>query len=304
MAPPFTGKSDASKFLDAIPFLQARHYHPTRLGPVVFIVEHDMESGEDWDEAEDWQRRTNTQERESSVNYGVDPDSILSAVKPTQTAWHASGVNSCSLGIEQPGRAAQSRDEWLDDYGKRMIANTGKLTAALCIVFEIEVRVASSDDVVNYYLGRPYRTGLISHLTATEAAKRLGKKNYGHWDPGYSYPWDFLLAQVRLWLPGAHSPVPRPEVTTMSRIVLDPTKPKRPGKRPHVELAPNNDAIVGYWGSVLDGADPASPGFAEVRVRKLATKAVSIESEVDDEGNALGVAAIRADHSTELIPWA
>ncbi len=182
--------------LDAIPFLEARHYRVGRRAPIRFLVIHDMESSEKATSAEEWQQRTHTQDKVSSVHYGVDNDSICCAVFPTDEAFHAAGGNRDTIGTEHPGVARQTRDEWLDTYGIAMLRRSAALQAALCKRFGIPVRRATVADYVAAQNGQPFVGGLLGHIDITEAAKILGRAQHGHWDPGPNFPWAYFMALV------------------------------------------------------------------------------------------------------------
>lgn len=193
----FDTKADAAAWLALVPFLEARHYRQGRRGDVRFVVVHDMEAPERSDSAEKWVQRTHTQDRVSSVNYGVDDNSLWCAVRPVDEAFHVSAFNKHTVGIEHPGYARQSTAEWLDPYGQRMLARSSVLTAALCKAFDVPVRRATVDDLVNSEIGAfPWKGGVVGHIDCTLAAQRLGRPNHGHWDPGPGFPWDHYLGMV------------------------------------------------------------------------------------------------------------
>jgi N-acetyl-anhydromuramyl-L-alanine amidase AmpD len=190
-------KTEALTYLEAVPFLEARHYRRGRRAPVRFVVVHDMEVPEEINSAEKWVQRTHTQDRVSSVNYGVDADSTWCAVRPSDEAFHVSGMNRHTVGIEHAGYARQTRGQWLDGYGAKMLERSADLTAALCVAFDVPVRRASVADLVNSERDTfPWVGGIVGHIDCTLAAKQLGRPNHGHWDPGPAFPWDEYLEMV------------------------------------------------------------------------------------------------------------
>lgn len=192
-------------------FVQARNYTKgPRRGPVRFIVIHSMESHETTKTAENvasWFAGPSAPK--ASAHYCIDSDSIVQCVSEEDIAWHAPGVNADGIGIELAGRAAQSREDWLDDFGTRMLEHAADLIADICSRHDIPAEYVGAEGL------RTKTPGLVGHVDATVAFGKVG----GHVDPGPHFPWDHLLALVRARLaqPGT---IVRPEVP-LGRPALD-----------------------------------------------------------------------------------
>lgn len=114
----------------------------------------------------------------------IDDDSIVQCVKDKDIAFHAPGVNTRSLGIEQAGYAKQTREEWLDPYGQRMLRLVAKLVAAKCKQYDVPLVWLSPEEIV---VGR---RGICAHVDVTRAYPGKGS---GHYDCGPNYPMGLVL---------------------------------------------------------------------------------------------------------------
>jgi N-acetyl-anhydromuramyl-L-alanine amidase AmpD len=93
-------------------------------------------------------------------------------------AWHCAAYNSAALGIEQIGRAAQSKwdhQEWIE---------TARWIAYFSQTHGVPIRRARVAG------GRVLRSGVITH-------HRLGAAGGGHVDPGAGYPLGSVLRAAR-----------------------------------------------------------------------------------------------------------
>jgi len=123
----------------------------------------------------------------SSAHYCIDADSIVQCVPELSIAYHARGgdANLCAIGIELAGYAKQTRQQWLDEYGVRML----RLCRAL--LDDISRRrgiplVLVTEAALKAHTAR----GLTTHAAITRAWKVYG----GHYDPGTAFPMDLLLS--------------------------------------------------------------------------------------------------------------
>lgn len=173
----------------SIPFVQARHFTAGRTSPIKFLVIHDMEYPEHLDTAEKvaaWFAGSSAPR--ASTHYNIDADSIVQSVHDRDTAWCAPGCNNTGLHFEHAGYARQSRSEWLDDYGTKML----HLSAALVAEKGREHGVPLiKRDYLDIRAGRP---GIVGHADVTKAFPNIGT----HTDPGSSFPWDYYLNLVNV----------------------------------------------------------------------------------------------------------
>lgn len=113
-----------------------------------------------------------------SAHVVVDDEVVVRCVDDGDTAYHAKGVNSFSLGLEIAGYARWSRDEWLERLPR--IREAARIHAGWCRKYGIPF-VWSTD------------RGYHSHA---------GLPGNDHWDPGKGFPWDVYRAHVRGFLEG------------------------------------------------------------------------------------------------------
>ena len=176
----------------AAAFIPAVNYTKTRgsNGTVTRIVIHDEEYPETSTSAEVIARMFSTTTREASAHFVVDDNSIIQCVPLDCRAWHAP-PNLGSIGIEHAGYAKQTRAQWLDAFGMRMLRRSAELTAWLCRRYAIPVRRPSVAEL------RSHAKGIYGHLDVTDAFHETD-----HTDPGKNFPWDVYLSMVRGSYPG------------------------------------------------------------------------------------------------------
>lgn len=170
------------------PYVQARWLQRGRIKTPRLIVIHDMEAPEFNTTAERTARYFQVIDRKASAHYCVDADSIVECVHPDDTAFHAAGANADGIGIEHAGYARQSMDEWLDPYGRAMLARSAVLIRELCKRYGIAPRRLSVAEVAD---GRT--SGLCGHGDVSEAFPAVST---GHYDPGSGFPWAVFLHMI------------------------------------------------------------------------------------------------------------
>lgn len=177
----------AADFLSRIARTPARWYTNASRRRVDRIVLHTMETPETPTIAERlgawW---SGTTAPKSSAHYGVDTDSIRQYVLDEDIAWHAAGDNTNTIGIEQAGYAAQTYAQWRDHGSQAMLELSSRLTAALCIKWDIPPRY------VDAYGIRRGERGITTH-----DAVRLAWRKTTHTDPGPHFPMPEYLSKVR-----------------------------------------------------------------------------------------------------------
>lgn len=169
--------------LPPIAFVQARYWGWAERTAIDVIVLHSAETGEFHSSAEAVANYFKIGgPLPSSAHFTCDDDSIVQSVKEKDVAFHAPGVNSRSLGIEQAGYAKQTRDEWLDPYGQRMLRMVAKLVASKAKQYSVPLVWLTPADLV------AGKRGLCMHVDVTNAFHKST-----HVDAGPGYPKDLLL---------------------------------------------------------------------------------------------------------------
>jgi N-acetyl-anhydromuramyl-L-alanine amidase AmpD len=177
-----------------IPFVEARWFTKTNGRRIDYIVIHDMEAAEKGDTAENVARFFATTPVKASAHYNVDNNSIVQSVREQDIAYHAP-PNLHSIGIEHAGFARQTRDQWLDAYGKAMLALSAQLMAELLTKYDLPAQFLSAEDL------KAGKRGITTHRNVSKA---FGQTS--HTDPGPDFPVAWYMDRVR----AALDPQPEP----------------------------------------------------------------------------------------------
>lgn len=191
------------------------YVHPDRFGsaktngPNLWDILHTSEGQETTTSAEGLaaymgrpgDRTTSTGSRYgSSYNVVFDTDQIIPAVPYNIVSFSASGANAQGVHGCFPGRANQTREQWLDPTSRAMI-----LQAAAWLL-DIEAQLTIPPVRITPVQMRENRRGLGDHLTVTQA---FGKTN--HTDVGPYFPWDVLYADIQALRGNPPPPPPDPD---------------------------------------------------------------------------------------------
>lgn len=152
-----------------------------------FIVIHDME------EEETTQTALNVATyfhngaggRSVSSHYTADSGSIYQCVPLSASAWTVGNRPGNDEGInwELAGFGSQTREQWLDAFGKAMFALITPIIQRDAARYNIPLRQLSDDEI------RAGAAGVTSHW-------QLGRIYGGtdHTDPGPNFPWDYFMS--------------------------------------------------------------------------------------------------------------
>lgn len=196
-------------------FLQARNFTPTSGRTPNLWVVHDEEYPERPDAA--WavaQYFAGANAPRASAHVCVDDRNAIGCVKWKDIAWHSGHgpTNNRSVGIEHSGYASQSREEWMDEYGMKMLDRSARLFAEIGHgQFGIPPVKLSPEQVA---AGDP---GICGHADVTYGFLIQG----GHTDPGGQFPWDVYLEMCRKHITGTSG-----EDEVKPYILIDPRDKK------------------------------------------------------------------------------
>lgn len=144
----------------------------------------------------------------------IDPATVCRWVSLKKRAWHATKANPLSLGYEQSGYAAYTRDVWLGPDGRRQI----DLLAQQIVKDGIPVsgiRILTQAQVDAILSGRDTTTvGICTHAQINPESRT---------DPGKGYPLDVLVDWAAYYHPAHPSTTPplEDEMTPQQEAKLD-----------------------------------------------------------------------------------
>jgi N-acetyl-anhydromuramyl-L-alanine amidase AmpD len=143
---------------------------------------------------------------QASAHYCIDSNTIVQCVKDEDVAWHAPGANHNGLGFEHAGCAAQTADDWADDYSSACLVLSAELAAQKCEEYRIPVVWLDAADL------QAGKRGITGHVQVSDAFKRTDHRN-----PGTHFPVDRYLELVRRHL---HDARELPPVTKTDPPIL------------------------------------------------------------------------------------
>lgn len=122
-----------------------------------------------------------------SAHFVCDSKEVICCVPEHRYAYHCRGYNYSSLGIEIVGRAAQTREEWLDEYSRPALFLAAQEAGRLGHLYGVPVHRFLTDVEI-----RGKVAGLTTHRDVSRALKIPG----GHTDPGPNFPRDEFLEML------------------------------------------------------------------------------------------------------------
>lgn len=171
-----------------IPLIAAKHYGRAPRAVVDLIVLHCMEAPESSTRAEACAEYFARGAVVASAHYCVDSDSVVQCVPDHLVAYAAPGANHNGLHIELAGYARQSRVEWLDPFGTRMLWLAAQLVARKVVERDIPVVFLPASKLTG-----PRPRGITTHHEVSLAYKRST-----HTDPGPGFPMQYFLDHVEM----------------------------------------------------------------------------------------------------------
>ncbi len=159
-------------------------------------VIHDVEAARTHETAENIGRYFQHPDRPSSCHLIFDDDSCVRSVLDNDVAYAAPGANHDGLQYELAGYGRQTREEWLDPYGRRMLALVIAAATQHSRLYGLPPRHLSVSELI------AGQKGWVGHVDVTNAYHQSD-----HTDPGEGFPWDVFVVGLAASL---HDPQPAP----------------------------------------------------------------------------------------------
>lgn len=190
-------------------FVHDDRYGSTRPLPPTLVVVHTTEGSEGPSSAEGLASllaRPGDRPNSSGGFYGSSYHAIadtfphvILATAPDRVAFAAPGANTTGDHIVIPGRAGQSREEWLDDVSLSAIRTVAGYIVDRHELYGIPLyRLGAKGLLLGLH-------GYTDHAAVSEAWKQTT-----HWDVGPQFPWD-VLEDLILELSDPRPPITNPE---------------------------------------------------------------------------------------------
>lgn len=137
---------------------------------------------------------------ETSAHFMVGPDAAYQLLDTGLVAWHCGNGNRRSIGVEQAGYAAFSREQWLTEAGRAQVGRLAQLMREIRDAHGIGLYWMSDAQLRGAWNGG-HKGGWTTH---DQCRRVLGGTS--HTDPMPNYPLDALMAAAT----GTTTPPPAP----------------------------------------------------------------------------------------------
>jgi hypothetical protein len=166
--------------------------------PIIRIVVH-CTVGSDAKGAQGTARYFRSSAANGSAHYIVDSDETLQSAFDSVVCWHAP-PNTHSIGIELCcSLSNEGEGHWQRDDHQAMLRRAARLTAELCLAYDLPVRKMTVAQV------RSNESGICGHIDVSNAFHQSS-----HWDPGPHFPWSQFMAMVRAEVSAITNPTTPP----------------------------------------------------------------------------------------------
>lgn len=202
------------------------YVHPDRYGSTktqgedLYFVLHTSEGGETTSSAEalcGYMGQPGDRPNSSGGVYGssyhivADTDVLRPAVPYDIVAYSAGGGNARGRHLCFPGKAGQTREQWLDENSRAMIRQAAAWLADQGCGTAFPARRLTVDEVKSGV------KGVCDHYDITRAFKKST-----HTDLGAGFPWDVLFADVQAILGQTPPPLPPPSQKDQIMFIAAP----------------------------------------------------------------------------------
>lgn len=239
-------------------FVHPDRYGATRTGPLLWLIVHTSEGLEGVNSAENlaaFLAQPGDRPSSSGGFYGAsyhylsDTDDSIPAVPDNVVAFSAAGANAQGIHFCIPGKAGQTRAQWLDQVSRAAIRETAWAMADRARVHRIPLARLTPANLI------AGRAGYCGHADVSLAFHLTD-----HTDPGANFPWDVLALDLAAYANGG--PVMLSALELREGRILDtridgdrsPFSGERVVACPDAAGAPAVEVT-------LTATEPAGPGF-------------------------------------------
>lgn len=244
--------------------------HPSRrgstktAGPNLWLVLHTSEGGEGHTSAESlgsFMTTPATATNVASYHAVFDTDRVIPCVPDNVVAYSAGGGNAQGIHGCFPGKAGQTREQWLDPISRAMINQCARWLCDKSIEWNIPITRITPAAMQNY------QKGIADHYCVTLAFRKTD-----HTDVGPNFPWDVLASDINALLAPTPTPTPEPPgvVTIMERF--NAVTPSRPFDTRGLGGVPVGVIAAGQYG--VSGPWPLEAKGVKVGVKVFSPQAV------------------------------
>ena len=171
--------------IDTLTRIMSPHYYEGRLKPIRLAVMHTPETDELPDTAENVARYFQG-ERRASTHLVGDNNSVVRCVDDEDTAFGAERANADGLHYELAGRAAQTAEQWADDYSAEALVLAADCFSQWCDRYHLPKRRLTVPEI------RAGLPGICGHGDVYAALGGTAVRT----DPGAHFPWELFIALV------------------------------------------------------------------------------------------------------------
>lgn len=150
----------------------------------------------------------------TSCHYNVDPAETWGVLPDNIVGWHVGNANTRSLGLEQSGRAAMTREQWLADDGMAQHRRSAEIVRHGRDEYGIGMFLMSDQQLRDAHAGK-----IIGGWTTHDQCRRvIGGTT--HTDPGSGWPVDVVLQLAAGTVPAPMPPPPPAPAGILRPFVL------------------------------------------------------------------------------------
>ena len=200
-----------------IPFVQARYYKAVpddEPRTIQLVVIHTMENAEKPGTAmavahyfQTEMKDQNGKPRPASAHLCIDVAQVVQCVRYQDIAYGAPGTNRNGIHVEHDGFAAQTGDQWKDEFSISELSLSAQVVAGICLEYMIPVVFVDAEGLLAGQQGITMHSEVTKACVLANQRKLTDSPFYNaanphkpltdHSDPGKNFPTEAYLEAVR-----------------------------------------------------------------------------------------------------------